>query len=67
MPRTRSGPRCTWIKMPPAAIAYDMQARYKVGNLVKHPKFGLGVVKTLIGVNKVEILFEEGLKLLRCS
>jgi hypothetical protein len=50
-----------------AAIAYDMQARYKVGNLVKHPKFGLGVVKTLIGVNKVEILFEEGLKLLRCS
>ncbi len=50
-----------------AAIGYDMQSRYKVGNLVQHPKFGLGLVKGLIVPNKVEILFEEGLKLLRCG
>lgn len=49
------------------ALIYDMQARYKVGDLVKHHKFGLGVVKSLSGTNKVEILFEEGLKLLRCG
>ena len=50
-----------------SALTYDMQARYKVGSLVKHPKFGLGVVKQLLGANKVEILFEEGVKLLRCG
>ncbi len=49
------------------ATVYNMQARYKVGDLVKHAKFGLGVVKVLSGANKVEILFEEGLKLLRCG
>jgi hypothetical protein len=46
---------------------YDMKASYKVGNHVNHPKFGLGIVKQLAGANKVEILFEEGLKLLRCG
>jgi hypothetical protein len=50
-----------------AAIAYDMQASYKVGSLVKHPKFGLGLVKGQVGANKVEILFEGGVKLLRCG
>jgi hypothetical protein len=49
------------------AIGYDMQSRYKVGNLVRHPKFGLGIVKSLVSPNKVEILFEEGSKLLRCG
>ena len=49
------------------ALPYDMKASYKVGNLVKHPTFGLGVVKQLTGANKVEILFEDGVKLLRCG
>jgi len=49
------------------ASNYDMKALYKVGNLVNHHKFGLGVVKQLVGSNKVEILFEEGVKLLRCG
>lgn len=49
------------------ALPYDMKAVYKVGNLVRHPKFGIGVVKQMAGANKVEILFEEGIKLLRCG
>ena len=46
---------------------YDMKASYQVGDLVNHPKFGLGVVRQLVGPNKVEIVFEEGAKLLRCG
>lgn len=49
------------------ALPYDMKAKFKVGSLVNHAAFGLGVVKQLIGANKVEILFEEGCKLLRCG
>jgi len=49
------------------AVLYDMKASYKLGELVNHSKFGLGIVKRLDGPNKVEILFEEGLKLLRCG
>ena len=49
------------------AIPYNMQAVLKLGSLVKHPTFGLGVVKQLPGANKAEILFEDGIKLLRCG
>jgi hypothetical protein len=49
------------------AFPYDMKAIYQVGNLVSHPKFGMGLVKQMAGPRKVEILFEEGLKLLRCG
>jgi hypothetical protein len=49
------------------AAPYSMQSVYKVGDFVNHPKFGLGAVKQLLGPNKVEILFKEGLKLLRCG
>jgi hypothetical protein len=33
---------------------------------VKHPVFGLGVVKSVVP-NKIEVLFQEGKKLLRCQ
>lgn len=46
---------------------YDMQAVYQLGSLVKHPTFGLGIVRQRPGAHKVEILFEGGLKLLRCG
>ncbi|HXV20235.1 MAG TPA: hypothetical protein VD811_04475 [Desulfuromonadales bacterium] len=48
------------------AKAYDMNGSYKVKDLVEHPVFGLGVVQRVVA-NKVEILFEQGRKLLRCQ
>lgn len=48
------------------AVAYDMNGKYKVDDLVEHPVFGLGVVKS-VGSNKIEVLFQEGRKLLRCQ
>jgi hypothetical protein len=48
------------------AKAYAMDGSYKVKDLVEHPIFGLGVVQRVVA-NKVEILFEQGRKLLRCQ
>jgi hypothetical protein len=58
-----------WISLRPnmqkeRAKAYDMNGSYKVKDLVEHPVFGLGVVQRVVA-NKVEILFEQGRKLLR--
>ncbi len=49
------------------ALAYELKGSYKVNDLLDHPVFGLGVVKTVIGPNKMEVLFQNGRKLLRCG
>lgn len=49
------------------AFQYDMTARYRVKNLIQHPSFGLGIVKVVIAPNKMQVLFESGVKLLRCQ
>lgn len=48
------------------AIPYDIEGSFRVDDLVDHSVFGLGVVKTVIKPNKMEVLFEHGKKLLRC-
>ena len=52
---------------PERAIPYNMTAVYRVKNLVSHPTFGLGVVRQVLPPNKIEVLFKEGRKLLRCG
>jgi hypothetical protein len=52
---------------PERARPYDMNAVYRVKSLVSHPAFGIGVVQKVLQPNKIEILFQEGLKLLRCG
>jgi hypothetical protein len=44
-----------------------MNRRFRVGDIVAHASFGLGVVKLVIPPNKAEILFEAGKKLLRTA
>ena len=46
---------------------YSMDAEYKVDSVIKHPKFGLGLVQSLTGTRKMEVLFEDGLKTMRCK
>jgi len=48
------------------AKTYAMDALFKVDDIVQHPTFGLGFVKVLCKPDKMEILFEDGRKLLRC-
>jgi len=49
------------------AQTYSMTATYKVNSLIKHPVFGLGRVQRVLGSQKVEILFEDGKKTMRCK
>jgi hypothetical protein len=49
------------------AIPYDMNAKYRVDNLLLHPSFGLGIVRLVLPPNKIEVLFQGGKKLLRCG
>jgi len=52
---------------PDRAIAYSMTVKCKVNEVIDHPVFGLGLVKLLIAPNKMQVLFEDGIKLLRCQ
>lgn len=49
---------------PNDARAYDMNASFSTGDIINHPKFGLGSVETEIAPNKIEVKFQEGKKLL---
>ena len=43
-----------------AFVAYRISLTFGAGDLVKHPKFGDGVVAKVIDASKVEILFKDG-------
>lgn len=49
------------------ALPYDMNCRFTVKRLILHPVFGIGIVKTVAVPNKMQVLFKEGIKLLRCN
>ena len=46
---------------------YNIHLSLKEGNVIRHSKFGLGIVCEDIGDGKVEILFEDGLRRLVCG
>ena len=48
------------------AVNYSMESSFKVNSVMKHPIFGLGLVEKNIGSRKIEVLFEDGRKKLRC-
>ena len=49
------------------AKAYSMTNSYKINSLIKHSAFGLGLVQRVAGTQKIEVLFEDGKKLMRCG
>lgn len=49
------------------AVPYDMNGQFRANDLVKHPTFGVGIVKVIAGPQKMEVLFQTGKKLLRCK
>lgn len=57
--RESSWERAVTGKMISDFIKYNVKTSFKVGDLVKHPKFGDGVVTTIIDAHKVEILFKD--------
>jgi hypothetical protein len=49
------------------AAEYSMTGDYRVKSLINHPLFGLGIVQRVVGSQKVEVLFEDGKKTMRCG
>jgi hypothetical protein len=49
------------------AIPYDMNRKYRTNDLINHSTFGIGIVKNVIPPKKMEVLFQLGIKLLRCQ
>lgn len=49
------------------AVDYSMTGTFKVKSLINHPVFGLGQVQRVAGSQKIEVLFEDGKKTLRCK
>lgn len=43
---------------------YDLRRTYAVGDALKHPKWGQGFVEEVKGDDRMQVLFEEGRKLL---
>lgn len=50
-----------------AAITYSMTSSFKAGDIMEHSMFGTGFVLTYCNPGKVEVLFADGVKKLRCS
>lgn len=46
---------------------YAMDASFAVGDVVDHPVFGQGVVNEVMPPDKMQILFRDGQRLLRCA
>ena len=43
---------------------YSPKDRYQLGDVLKHPTFGVGVTTAVKNGTKIEVLFETGSKLL---
>ena len=64
--------RKEWADLEPTmnrtvAANYSMTASYKLKSLINHPLFGLGQVQRVIGPKKMEVLFSDGKKTMRCK
>ena len=49
------------------APSYDMNSKFPANSLISHPTFGIGLIKTVIKPNKIEVIFRDGTKMLRCG
>jgi hypothetical protein len=49
------------------AIPYDMNQPFRLKNVLIHPNFGLGIVQLVLPPNKIDVLFRDGRKRLRCG
>ncbi len=50
-----------------SALTYGIAKPFQQENLINHPKFGIGLVSDIMMPNKIEVIFEYGIKILICS
>ena len=61
----------SWQRALNASVAtprpYGMSASFAEGDVIEHPKFGLGVVREVLPPDKIQVLFRDKSRLLRCA
>ncbi len=50
-----------------AAIPYNLKTPIKTGDLINHPSFGMGIILSTTRPNKMDVIFENGIKRLLCT
>lgn len=56
------------ISQPDKALkSYDMEKVYLLDDYVDHQIFGVGLVVSLLPPNKINVFFQDGLKMMRCG
>ena len=50
-----------------AAIPYNVKTPVKTGDLIAHPTFGTGQIIATVRPNKMDVMFESGVKRLICT
>lgn len=53
-------------KNPSTPLPYSMTSEFSLAQLIEHKNFGVGMIIAVYPPDKVDILFEEGVKSLRC-
>ncbi|SHJ28303.1 hypothetical protein SAMN02745165_01971 [Malonomonas rubra DSM 5091] len=71
-PRTQTKAQQNWEELLQKAERegtepYSMKTPMKEDMLIVHPTFGLGQVVNCIRPNKMEVQFQDGIKMLRCK
>ncbi len=46
------------------ARKYTINGNFEQESMIAHSKFGVGVITSVVGHNKIEVLFKDGIKLL---
>jgi hypothetical protein len=49
------------------ATPYRMSGTFRSKDLLRHPTFGLGLVRKVVPPNKIHVLFRDGVRTLRCA
>jgi len=49
------------------AMPYSIKTELNIGDLVDHPKFGVGIVETIADIQKAKIVFEDGERVMVCN
>ncbi|MBD3236938.1 MAG: hypothetical protein GF330_09560 [Candidatus Eisenbacteria bacterium] len=50
-----------------AVRAYAMRRSYSAGDVIRHKVFGIGIVLREVDERKIEVSFEDGIRLLACN
>lgn len=47
-------------------VPYRMDGVFEEGQIITHPTFGLGEVRAILRPDKMEVLFQDGIRVLHC-